>query len=138
MKEIKKAHTSRITGAIKTDGSEMGLVKIHENVIASIVRKAACSVNGVIRLAGSPIVDNIAEIIGNRRIGDRSISINIDGDNVAVEVKVNIAYGVHLPTVAANVQSAVMREVEKMTGMTVTNVNVIVQELDTEEREDEI
>jgi len=31
-----------------------------------------------------------------------------------------------------------MREVEKMTGMTVTNVNVIVQELDTEEREDEI
>jgi uncharacterized alkaline shock family protein YloU len=138
MKEIKKNHTSRIPGAIKTDGSEMGLIKIHENVIASIVRKAACSVNGVIRLAGSPIVDNIAEIIGNRRIGDRSISINIDGDNVAVEVKVNIAYGVHLPTVAANVQSAIMREVEKMTGMTVTNVNVIVQELDTEEREDEI
>ncbi|MFZ2653881.1 MAG: Asp23/Gls24 family envelope stress response protein [Victivallales bacterium] len=138
MKEIKKAHTTRIPGAIKTDGSEMGLIKIHENVIASIVRKAACSVNGVIRLAGSPIVDNIAEIIGNRRIGDRSISIDISGDNVSVEVKVNIAYGTHLPTVAANVQSAIMREVEKMTGMTVTNVNVIVQELDTEEREDEI
>ncbi|HCE45461.1 MAG TPA: hypothetical protein DET40_18125 [Lentisphaeria bacterium] len=138
MKETKKAHTTRIPGAIKTDGSEMGLIKIHENVIASIVRKAACSVNGVIRLSGSPIVDNIAEIIGNRRIGDRAISINIEGENVSVEVKVNIAYGVHLPTVAANVQSAIMREVEKMTGMTVTNVNVIVQELDTEEREDEI
>jgi len=135
---VKKAHTSRIPGALKTDGSEMGLIKIHENVIASIVRKAACSVNGVIRLAGSPLVDNIAEIIGNRRIGDRAISINIDGDVVAVEVKLNIAYGAHLPTVAANVQSAIMREVEKMTGMTVSSVNVIVQELDTEEREDEI
>jgi uncharacterized alkaline shock family protein YloU len=95
-------------------------------------------VNGVIRIAGSPIVDNIAEIIGNRRIGDRSIAIDIDGDTVAVEIKLNISYGSHLPTVAANVQSSVMKEVEKMTGMTVTGVNVIVQELDTEEREDEI
>ncbi len=138
MKEVKKAHASRIPGALKTDGSEMGLIKIHENVIAAIVRKAACSVNGVIRLAGSPLVDNIAEIIGNRRIGDRAIAINIDGESVEVEVKLNIAYGSHLPTVAANVQSSIMREVEKMTGMTVSNVNVIVQELDTEEREDEI
>jgi uncharacterized alkaline shock family protein YloU len=138
MKEVKKAHTSRIPGALKTDGSEMGLIRIHENVIAAIVRKAACSVNGVIRLAGSPLVDNIAEIIGNRRIGDRAIAINIDGESVAVEVKLNIAYGAHLPTVAANVQSSIMREVEKMTGMNVSNVNVIVQELDTEEREDEI
>lgn len=138
MRDAKKAQTSRIAGALKSDGSDMGLVKIHENVIAAIARKAACSVNGVIRIAGSPLVDNIAEIIGNRRIGDRSIAIDISGDAVAIEIKLNISYGSHLPTVAANVQAAIMREVEKMTGMTVTNVNVIVQELDTEEREDEI
>lgn len=138
MRDTKKAHVSRIPGALKADGSDMGLVKIHENVIASIARKAACSVNGVIRIAGSPIVDNIAEIIGNRRIGDRSIAIDISGDTVAIEIKLNISYGSHIPTVAANVQSAIMQEVEKMTGMTVTGVNVIVQELDTEEREDEI
>ncbi len=138
MRDTKKVQTSRIPGALKSDGSDMGLVKIHENVIASIARKAACSVNGVIRIAGSPLVDNIAEIIGNRKIGDRSIAIEINGDKVAIEVKLNISYGSHLPTVAANVQSAIMQEVEKMTGMTVTNVNVIVQDLDTEEREDEI
>jgi uncharacterized alkaline shock family protein YloU len=138
MRDVKKGYVSRIPGALKSDGSDMGLVKIHENVIASIARKAACSVNGVIRIAGSPIVDNIAEIIGNRKIGDRSIAIEINGDTVAIEIKLNIAYGSHLPTVAANVQSAIMKEVEKMTGMTVTGVNVIVQELDTEEREDEI
>ncbi|MFA6567301.1 MAG: Asp23/Gls24 family envelope stress response protein [Victivallales bacterium] len=138
MRDTKKAHASRIPGALKSDGSDMGLVKIHENVIASIARKAACSVNGVIRIAGNPLVDNIAEIIGNRRIGDRSIAIDINGDTVAIEIKLNISYGSHLPTVAANVQSAIMKEVEKMTGMTVASVNVIVQELDTEEKEDEI
>jgi uncharacterized alkaline shock family protein YloU len=138
MRDIKKTHISRIQGALKADGSDIGLVKIHENVISSIARKVACSVNGVIRIAGSPLVDNIAEIIGNRKMGDRSIVIDINEDTVAIEIKLNISYGSHIPTVAANVQAAIMKEVEKMTGMTVTNVNVIVQELDSEDREDEI
>ena len=122
-------------GAVKEDGTELGLIKIHENVITSIVRKAACSVQGVVRLAGSTIVDNIAEIIGSKKIGDRSIAVGINGDTVSIEVKVNLAYGVHLPTVASNIQSVVMKEVEKMTGMSVTTVNIIVQELDTENEE---
>ncbi len=139
MKELrKKSHTSKLPGATKDDGSEMGLIKIHENVISSIVRKAACGVEGVVRLAGSTLVDNIAEIIGSKRISDRAINVNINGDSVAIEVKVNLAYGVHVPTVASNIQSTVIREVEKMTGMTVTIVNVIVQELDIEDvREEE-
>ena len=41
------------------EGSEMGEVKIHENVIASLVRRAALSIEGVSRLAGSTLVDNI-------------------------------------------------------------------------------
>ena len=136
MKDFKKkSSTSRMPGAVKEDGTELGLIKIHENVITSIVRKAACSVQGVVRLAGSTIVDNIAETIGSKKIGDRSIAVGINGDTVSIEVKVNLAYGVHLPTVASNIQSVVMKEVEKMTGMSVTTVNIIVQELDTENEE---
>jgi uncharacterized alkaline shock family protein YloU len=138
MKDFKKRlHTSKMPGAMKDDGSEMGVIKIHENVIASIVRRAACGVNGVVRLAGSTLVDNIAEIIGSRKIGDRAINVNINGDCVAIEVKINIAYGAHVPTVASNVQSTVSEEVEKMTGMTVSAVNVIVQELDDQESVEE-
>lgn len=124
-------------GAVKEDGTELGVIKIHENVIASIVRKAALSVEGVVRLAGSTLVDNIAEIIGSKRIGDRAISVDMSGDRVSIEVKVNLSYGAHVPTVASNVQSAVIREVEKMTGMSVDSVNVIVQELDDEGNEGE-
>ena len=124
---------SSVPGAISSEGNELGLIHIHENVIATAVRKATCKVDGVIRLAGSAIVNNIAELIGNKTIGDRSISVNIDGATVVIDVKVNISYGAHVPTVASNIQSAVVEEVEKITGMTVTAVNVVVQELDESE-----
>lgn len=126
----RKPKKSSTPGAVGNNGMELGLIHIHENVIAAAVRKATSQVDGVIRLAGSTLVNNIAELIGNKTIGDRAISVNIDGETVAIEVKVNINYGVHVPTVAANIQTAVVEEVEKITGMTVTAVNVIVQELD--------
>lgn len=119
------------------NSNELGVVKIHENVISSIVRRATCSVEGVARLAGSALVDNIAEIVGSRKMHDRAIGIKIDGSEVEIEVKVNVEYGSHVPTLAANVQSTVMDEVEKITGMKVTKVDVVIQELEEEPEEEE-
>jgi uncharacterized alkaline shock family protein YloU len=132
----KKTSKSSVPGAVGNNGLELGLIHIHENVIASAVRKATSGIDGVIRLAGSTIVNNIAELIGNKTISDRAISVHIDGETVAIEVKVNLVYGVHVPTVAASIQTAVVGEVEKITGMTVTTVNVIIQELDDSEEAD--
>ena len=130
MKSSKKTPKSSVPGAISSEGNELGLIHIHENVIASAVRKATCAVDGVVRLAGSTLVDNIAGLIGNKTMSDRSITVNLDGATVSIDVKVNLAYGAHVPTIASNIQSAVVSEVEKLTGMTVTAVNVMVQELD--------
>ena len=116
---------------ISETNNELGVIKIHENVIASIVRKATCSVDGVIRLAGSALVDNIAGFVGSRKIHDRAITSEIDESSVQIEVKVNISYGAYVPDVAQNIQTNVMEQVEKITGMTVKRVNVIVQELET-------
>lgn len=136
MKDNKKKHQSTTSSAVSSYGVELGVVHIHENVIAAAVRKATANVEGVRRLAGNAIVNNIADLIGNKSISDRSIAVHIDGDSVAVEVKVNILYGVNVPTVATNIQTAVVEEVEKITGMNVTAVNVIVQELDDPEDEE--
>ncbi len=111
-------------------GNELGLIKIHGNVISSIVRRAALSIDGISRLSGSSFVDNIAEIVGSRKMHDRSIAIEIDEDRVAVEIKVNLLFGYNVPETAALVQSVIIEEVEKVTGMTVTNVNVIIQEIE--------
>ncbi len=129
-----------LSGPVPDANGELGVIKVHENVIAAIVRNATCTVEGVVRLAGSTLVDSIAEMIGNKKMTDRAIHVDIRDDTVAIEVEVNIAYGAHIPTVASNIQTAVVDEVQKLTSMKVTRVNVIVQELtlfDEKEAEEE-
>ena len=124
-----KKHTSS-TGPVAEHGNQYGQIKIHEGATATIVRKAACSVPGVTRITGNSFVDNIAEIVGSKKIQDRSIQIAMNNSSVAVELSINIQYGVQLPAVAAAVQDAVSREIKAITGLNVTKVNVIVREME--------
>ena len=107
-----------------------GVVKVHESVIASIVRKATCAVDGVVRLAGNTLVDNIAEIVGSKKMYDRAIAIEMGDASVQLEVKVILAYGVEIPAVAAKIQESVIDQIAKITGMSVAKVNVVVMDLE--------
>ena len=110
---------------------ELGEIKIHENVIANLVAMATRKVPGVSRLAGSTVVDAIASIVGSRRMQARAITVGIAGDNcVTIDLKLNILVGFRLPDVVQQVQRAVIDNIESVTGMTVTRVNVAVQDID--------
>ena len=128
----KKAEAPQVENTTAAlEGSELGEVKVHENVIASLVRRAALSVEGVSRLAGSTLVDNIAEIVGSRRMQSRAITIEMaDNNRVSIEIKLILKADLNIPEVAAQVQKAVIERVEKVTGMTVTKVGVLVQDID--------
>lgn len=131
MKEAEASKATTTESEVVFDsGNDQGIVKIHENVIVSVVREATISVDGVIRLSGSSLVDNIAEIVGSRKIQDRSIKVNLEGPQAEIEVEVTIAYGSHIPTVAAGVQAKVKEDVEAITGMAVGKVDVVIQGLD--------
>lgn len=113
------------------EGSEMGDVKIHENVVASLVRQAALEQEGVSRLAGSALVDDIANLVGSRRMQSRAITVELGEDGrVGIEIKLNLVFGFRIPEVAERVQKAVIGTVEEITGMTVTKVNVLIQEIE--------
>lgn len=129
-KKIDTEHTMSANTAM-LDNSGLGDVKIHENVVASIVRKSALEVEGVSRLAGNALVDNIAEIVGSKRMQSRAITVDMQENNrLSIEVKLNILFGFKIPVVAQEVQKAVIEAVEAMTGMTVVKANVVVQEID--------
>lgn len=118
--------------------SELGEVKIHENVIASLVRRAALSVDGISRLAGNTLVDSIAEVVGSRRMQSRAITIEMgDNNRVAIEIKLVLKFGCNIPEVAGKVQKSVIEGVEKVTGMTVTKVGVVFQDIEDEEKPEE-
>ena len=119
----------------KKAGTVSGVVKVHESVIASIIRKAACSVDGVVRLAGNALVDNIAEFVGSRKVMDRAISIEMGDNSVAVEVQVILEYGCNVPEIAENIQNTITEEITRITGMRVTRIDIIVMDLETVEEE---
>lgn len=135
IKEEKKPVVENIANAgTVLEDTGMGEVKIHENVISALVRKAVMSVDGVARLSGSQLVDIIAETVGSRRMQDRAIAVLVDeGGRTSIDIKLNLKFGFKIPEVSTAVQKAVISEVENTTGMIVAKVNVIVQELETEE-----
>lgn len=119
--------------AMMLGDSGLGDVKIHDGVIATLTRRAALAIEGVSRLAGNALVDNLAEIVGSRRMQARAITIAVNENNqITIEIKLNLKVGYTIPEVAENVQKAVIADVEKVTGMTVTTVHVLVQDIDDE------
>ena len=72
----------------------------------------------------------------------RAISVELGEDGrVGIEIKLNLVFGFRIPDVAERVQKAVIGMVEETTGMTVTRVNVVIQEIEdpvVETEDDEV
>ena len=125
------AANAKVNETMMLGDSGLGDVKIHDGVIATLTRRAALAIEGVSRLAGNALVDNLAEIVGSRRMQARAITIAVNENNqITIEIKLNLKVGFTIPEVAENVQKAVIADVEKVTGMTVTTVHVLVQDID--------
>jgi len=114
-------------------GSELGSICLHDNVISNLVRRAALAVDGVSRLAGNSLVDNLAELVGSRKMQDRAISIikdEADPSKVVIELKINMFFGYKVHLVAEKVQRAVIEMVESTANVVVAAVNVAIQEIE--------
>ena len=132
-----KANNANVPTTV-LEKAELGEVKIHENVIAQLVRRAALGVEGVSRLAGSTLVDDIATLVGSRRMQSRAVSVVLGEEGrVELDVKLILKFGFNIPETAEQVQTAVVELVENTTGMSVTKINVLVQEIEDEIVEEE-
>ncbi|MBQ7396691.1 MAG: Asp23/Gls24 family envelope stress response protein [Lentisphaeria bacterium] len=136
MKAVPEKNNAEKSATAVLEHDDVGSVKIHENVIAQLVRRAVLDVEGVSRLAGSALVDDIASLVGSRRMQSRAVAVVLGEEGtVAIEAKVVLMFGYTIPEVAAKIQTAVIELVENTTGMSVTKVDVLVQEIDDPEEE---
>ena len=120
------------------NANDQGTVKLHEGVIASVVKNAACSVDGVIRLAGSGLADSIADILGTKKKNDSAISIKLNEDKAQIEIFLIVEFGKNIPNVALDVQTTVIEEVKNITGLNVTQIDVIIQGVEDPAKKEEI
>ena len=104
---------------------QVGKVEIAEEVIRSIAAIAAAEVEGLGGMEGS-VADQVAGIFGGRQKG---VEIEVSDGSVKVSLKIAVQYGHPLHELAQRVQERVKRDVEGMTGLRVSVVDVHIQRL---------
>ena len=100
----------------------IGSLKISEEVIASVAKFAATEIDGV-----SAVDDNSKSIKGFlEKNFKKDVTVMLSDDIATINLNIAVDYGVNIEKVAASIQSAVKSEVQNMTGVTVSKVNVNV------------
>lgn len=99
-------------------------IKISDEVIVTIASVAVSEIEGISG-TGTGIVEGIARKFV-KKPASGGIKVNMSDGEVSIDINVIMKYGVRIPEVAWNVQDAVKREVELMTGLSVSKVNVRV------------
>ncbi|MFK7604132.1 Asp23/Gls24 family envelope stress response protein [Deinococcus sp. SM5_A1] len=101
-------------------------VEISKSVLMDI---AATTITGIDGTEVAPTPLNVGEVLRNQTGArkPRALRVTRDGGSVSVDVGLNVDFGQNLVNVSRQVQRAVGENIELMTGLKVSAVNVTVQ-----------
>lgn len=114
-----------MTGEGRNLPSELGAIRIADEVVSIIAGLAATEVEGVAYMSGG-IVGGIAEALGRKNLS-KGVKVDVGEEEAAVDLYLIVSYGSRIPDVAWSVQENVKKAIETMTGLNVVKVNVHVQ-----------
>lgn len=104
--------------------SELGVVRIADEVVSTVAGLAAIEVEGVSSMSGGWGTE-LVEKLGRKNFG-KGIKVEVADQQTKIDIFVVIDYGYEIPKVAEIVQREVKIAVETMTGLTVSAVNIHV------------
>ncbi|TFC07112.1 MULTISPECIES: Asp23/Gls24 family envelope stress response protein [Cryobacterium] len=121
---------SAVTLPSENPGGSAGKTFISESIIAQVAGIAARDVTGVYALGGgmARALGALRETI-NGTDASQGIDVDVEKANVVVNVTLVAQYPARLQQTAADVREAVVRAVEDLIGMTVTEVNVTIADI---------
>jgi len=109
----------------KIEHSDVGSIRIADEVVGIIAGLAAMEVPGVAGMSGG-LVGGFAEMLGKKNLS-KGVKVEVGEKEAAVDLYVIVEYSVRIPDVALRVQENVKKAIESMTGLDVVEVNVHVQ-----------
>jgi alkaline shock protein len=112
--------------------TDIGNIHISEEVIAVIAGIAATEGPEVYSLVGN-ITNEIVSKMGIKSLS-KGIKVEMAEDTVTISVTVNLVYGYNIPKTCQAIQERIIQSVESMTGMSVAEVNVNVNDITTEDK----
>jgi uncharacterized alkaline shock family protein YloU len=125
------------TAAAQLAAQVKGRIDIEDEVVEKVAGLAAIEVDGVADLGGdlSRTVESVRERIGiGHRRGDQGVKARIDGREVSIEVTIVIEYGHVVMEVARQVKTNVAIQTNRMLGLRVVEVNVVVDDVTMPQR----
>lgn len=112
---------------------ENGTVKISDEVVTIIAGIATMEVQGVHSMH-TGIVEGFSNFFTKNNYS-KGIKVEINNENVVLDIFINVNYGCKINKVAEEIQDTVKKEVETMTDLNVSQVNIHVQNIITEKSE---
>lgn len=113
-------------GALVT---EHGRTTIADIVVTKIVARAAREVTGVHDLTSGGVGGAIGGLASRVTRAEGGVSVEVGQKEAAVDLAIEVDYGVSIPQVAEGVRRSIMNRVEAMTGLQVREVNIDVTDL---------
>ena len=111
--------------------TERGQTTIADPVVTKVAGMAAREVGGVYELGGG-VARALGAVTQRLPVGDstaQGVSVEVGEKEAAVDLTVVIEYGESIPRVTQQIRENVIRRIEGITGLSVTEVNVAVNDL---------
>jgi uncharacterized alkaline shock family protein YloU len=117
---------------------EMGSTTISSTVVSQIAGIAAQEVeNAQMGGGASAAVGGILQSVTGGSSGggnySRGVSVEVGEEEAAVDLTMTVNYGQAIPRITEAVRSNVIRRVENLTGLKVTEVNIVVSDVQVPE-----
>jgi uncharacterized alkaline shock family protein YloU len=111
--------------------SERGRTTVADAVVTKVAGIAAREVRGVHNLGGG-VARSISSVTQRVGLGDersQGVSVEVGEREAAVDLTVVVEYGESIPQVSQAIRDNVVKRIEGITGLSVTEVNVAVNDL---------
>jgi uncharacterized alkaline shock family protein YloU len=111
--------------------TELGQTTIGEGVVTRVAGLAAREVPGVHDLGGGAAraIGSVTQKVGLGDVRTQGVTVESGEREAAVDLTLVIDYGESIPRTADAVRSQVIKRVEGITGLRVTEVNITVNDL---------
>lgn len=104
-----------------------GQLKVSKDVILTVTKNAVLNIEGICSIANAK--NKMLKNIFLSKTDSESINIDFVNDTVEISIYLYVNPGVKVKSVAEQVQNNVKNEVQSMTGVTVSKVNVTISDV---------
>lgn len=113
---------------IKKEDSNIGIVKISDDVVSVIASIATSEITGVASIDAG-MVGSIAHMVTGKKSNTKGVKVAVGEKDASIDIAIAVEYGIKIPEIVSQVQDNVKKTVEAMTGLSVAAVNVYVQSI---------